>query len=159
MGFISYSHEDRKVCDDLRKPLKQLCRMYEIEDFWFDESTPTGRCFRSGYQQAIDRATIFVSLISSNSLWSNEIMDRELPAIVDRLKAGGSLWLPVIVDDCLWPSVVGTVTASPRDEKLALKPLDQWKPRRQGINQTAKQFDRAISDFLGKPPKKLVALP
>ncbi len=155
-GFISYSHEDRKVCDELRKPLKPLCRMYGIEEFWFDEATATGRCFRAGYLAEIDRAEIFITLISSNSLWSNEIMENELPAIIRKWKAGGCLWLPVIVDDCLWPSVVGTVTASPRDKHLSLLPLDQWKPRRQGINQTAKQLDKAIGEFLGKKPITLV---
>ena len=156
-GFISYSHEDRKVCDELRKPLKQLCRLFPIDEFWFDDATPTGRCFRAGYQAAIDVAQIHVILISANSLWSDEIMNREIPHIEAKHKAdpAGNLILPVIVDDCLWNGLVGTLLASPRDEKLALKPLSEWKPLSRGINQVGKQFQKAIADHFSLTPKQL----
>lgn len=156
-GFISYSHEDRKVCDALRKPLKQLCRLFPIDEFWFDDATPTGRCFRTGYQAAIDDAQIHVILISANSLWSDEIMDREIPYINAKQKddPAGNLVLPVIVNDCLWHGVVGTMLASPRDDKLALKPLDGWKPQSRGINRVAQQFQTAIADHFSLSPKQL----
>ena len=156
-GFISYSHEDRTVCEELRKPLKQLCRLFPIDEFWIDDATPTGRCFRAGYQAAIDAAQIHVILISSNSLWSDEIMGRELPYIEAKYKAdrAGNLILPVILDDCLWHGIVGTLLASPRDDKLALKPLKEWKPLSRGVNRVAQQFQKAIADHFGLTPKLL----
>lgn len=156
-GFISYSHEDRKVCDSLRKPLKQLCRLFPIDEFWFDDATPTGRCFRAGYQAAIDAAQIHVILISTNSLWSDEIMNREIPHINAKQQAdpSGNLVLPVILDDCLWHGVVNTLLASPRDDKLALKPLLDWRVQRQGINRAAQEFHKAIADHFKLKPKQL----
>ena len=154
-GFVSYSHHDRKVCEELRKPLKALCRLFPIDEFWIDTATPTGRCFRRGYQQAIDQAQIFVLMISSNSMWSDEIMTHEIPAIQTKQNRDGDLILPVVLDDCLWPAVTGTLLASPRDENLALKPLTKWKPIQQGINQTGQQFQKAISDHFNIEPRQL----
>jgi TIR domain len=158
-GFISYSHEDRKVCDELRKPLKQLCRLFSIDEFWMDDATPTGRCFRAGYQAEIDRASIHIIMISANSLWSNEIMDREIPHIVAKATRDNDLILPVIVEDCLWHHVVGTLTASPRDDKLSLKPIKAWRPMSQGINRTARQFEAAIASHFGLTPKPTFGWP
>lgn len=156
-GFISYSHEDRQVCDELRKPLKHLCKLFDIEEFWFDEATPTGRCFRSGYEAAIDAAQIYVILISANSLWSDEIMDREIPRIQTKFNSdpAANLILPVVIDECLWQGVVGTLLASPRDDKLALKPLKEWRPLNRGINRVGQQFQQAIADHFKLKPKQL----
>lgn len=151
-GFVSYSHEDRKVCEALRKPLKMLCRMYGIEQFWIDDATPTGRCFRAGYQEAVDAASIHVILISANSLWSDTIMDDELPRIVERRRRHGTLALPVILDECLWPAVVGSLLASPRDDQLALKPLSKWRPLAQGVNRVGQEFSHAIAQHFNLQP-------
>ena len=154
-GFVSYSHEDKKVCDALRKQLTILARLYDIDEFWVDDINTTGRCFRSGYQAAIDQASIFVLLISSNSLNSAEIMNREIPAILTRHKAAPCLILPAIVDECLWSCITGTTLASPRDDRLALKPILDWRPRDKGYARTGKQFSDAIGAHLGKAPKTL----
>ena len=152
-GFISYSHQDQAVCTELRKYLGSLQRAFDIEEFWVDEATTTGRCFRHGYQQAVEAATIFILLISTNSLNSSEIMDREIPLIEQRYGQHDSLLLPLVIDDCLWRSVVGTTLASPRSPKLDLLPLLDWRPRRKGYEATAQQFSQAIGNFIGAPPK------
>jgi len=154
-GFISYSHDDRKICNELRKPLKQLTRVFPIDEFWIDEANTTGRCFRTGYQGAVDAASIHILMISANSLWSDEIMDREIPYIFDKQEKDDDLVFPVIVEDCLWEPVVGTVLPSPRDKSLRVKPLKNWGRLSQGINQTARELQHAISHHFGYEPKRL----
>lgn len=154
-GFVSYSHVDKQICDQLRKQLSILARRHEIEHFWVDDLNPTGRCFRAGYADAIEKASIFVLLISSDSLNSPEIMNREIPLIETKHKRDKCLILPAIVDDCLWDCITGTTLASPRDKNGTLKPILEWGKQRNGYNMIGKQFDKAISDYLGKPAKQL----
>ena len=154
-GFVSYSHEDRAVCDALRRPLAALCRVFEIEDFWFDASTTTGRCFRSGYAEAINKSSIHVLLLSASYLWSTEIMTGELPLINEKQRRDRDLLLPLVIDHCLWESVVGSVLASPRDRNLALKPLCDWRTLRAGINAAAREFANAIQAHFGREPTQL----
>lgn len=135
------------------KHLGPLRRAYGIDEFWVDEANTTGRCFRDGYQRAVDAASIFVLMISTDSLNSAEIMDREIPLIEQRYRNHSCLLLPFVIDDCLWRAVVGTTLASPRSPKLDLLPLLDWRPRRKGYEAAAQQFAKSIEGFVGSPPK------
>ena len=119
-GFVSYSHEDRAICQSLRRPLKAIARAFEIEEFWVDESTATGRCFRAEYATAIEASSIHVLLISPSYLWSDEVMNRELPLINAKQRRDKDLVLPVVLENCLWECIVGSVLASPRDARMSL---------------------------------------
>lgn len=154
-GFVSYSHEDKLICDEIKKPLTIIAKMFDIAGFWVDESTSTGRCFRKGYEEAIEAASIHVLILSASYLWSQEIMERELPLINDKQNRDGDLLLPVIADDCLWGSVIGSVLAAPTDDRLTLKPLIEWRPLRKGINRVGEQFSKAIADHFGIEPRQL----
>jgi len=154
-GFVSYSHYDREICELLKLPLRAICRGFGIDEFWIDTNTTTGRCFRDGYSEAIDEASIFVLVISSNSIWSDEIMEHEIPKINIRARSCDGLILPVVVDDCFWRLVVGTTLASPRDVNYNLRPIRKWRPMRDGINQAGLQFADAIARHFGIKPKQL----
>lgn len=154
-GFVSYSHEDSAVCDALRRPLKAISRIFDIEQFWIDDLTPTGRCFRKGYEAAIEASSIHVLLLSSSYIWSDEIMNRELPLINAKQRRDRDLLLPLVVDHCLWECIIGSVLASPRDNNQALKPLRNWSSLREGMNRAGREFAKAIEEHFGLPPKRL----
>lgn len=154
-GFISYSHDDKAICKAVQRPLKAISRAFNIDDFWIDDCTPTGRCFRKGYKAAIENSNIFILLISTNSIFSDEIMNNELKIIHDERQKRDCLVIPVIIDDCLWECVIGSLLATPRDEFNNLKPIMRWKPQRDGVNSVGKQMMKSVSDFLGQPPNQL----
>lgn len=155
LGFVSYSHTDRKICNELRKQLAAICRIFPIQEFWVDDITPTGRCFRKGYGEAIEAASIHILLISSSYLWSTEIMDHELPMINRKSERDKDLVLPIIVDDCLWESAIGSLLASPRDDMLNLRPLLRWRPMRDGFTRTGRQISHAISKHFDMTPRQM----
>ena len=155
-GFISYSHEDMAVCDDLRKQLKATERAYGIE-FWIDKRTPTGRLFDKAIEDAIAASSVHILLTSSNSLWSDTIMDWEIPAIHEKQRADGDLVLTVVVDDCRWEGITGTLLASPRDDRLNLKPIKRWHKRNQGLNRVREECEAALRDHFGIVPKPMFA--
>jgi hypothetical protein len=156
-GFVSYAHSDRGICDAVMKPLKAIARVYGIDEFWVDTNTPTGKCFRYGYEEAIKNSSIHVLMISTNYIWSDEIMDRELPLINEKFRMHGDLILPVILDDCLWESVIGSLLASPRDAAGNLKPLIKWRPQREGVECIGRQLAAAVGAHFKISPKQIFA--
>lgn len=156
-GFVSYAHSDRGICDAVMKPLKAIARVYGIDEFWLDANTPTGRCFRAGYEEAIENSSIHVLMISTNYIWSDEIMERELPLINEKFLKYGDLILPVILDDCLWESVIGSLLASPRDAAGNLKPLVKWRPQRDGVECVGRQLASAVGEHFKISPKQIFA--
>lgn len=151
-GFISYSHEDMAVCDELRKQLKATERAYDIE-FWIDKRNQTGRHFDKAVEEAIAAAQVHILLTSCNSLWSDTIMNWELPAINAKQRADSDLVLTVVLDDCRWQGITGTLLASPRDDRLNLKPVKNWHKRNQGLNRVREECEAAIRDHFGIQPK------
>ena len=154
-GFISYSHSDRRICDAIIKPLKGIARVYGIDEFCVDTNTTTGRCFRAGYEEAIENSCIHVLLISTNYIWSDEVMTRELPLINKKSLKDKDLVLPVILDDCLWESIIGSLLASPRDADGNLKPLLHWRPQREGLESIGKQLALAVGAHFKIAPKQM----
>ena len=151
-GFISYSHEDMAVCDDLRKQLKATERAYGIE-FWIDKRNQTGRHFDKAVEEAIAAASVHILLTSSNSLWSDTIQNWEIPAIQKKQHADKDLVLTVVVDECRWEGITGTLLASPRDDRLNLKPIKNWQKRNQALNRVRTECEAALRDHFGIAPK------
>ena len=151
-GFISYAHADMAVCDALCKHLKAIERAYGFE-FWIDKRNTTGRHFDQAVEDAIAAANVYILLTSSNSLWTDLIMDWELPAINKKQRADGDLVLTVVVDNCRWEGITGTLLASPRDDRLNLKPIKNWHRQNQGLNRVRTECEAAIRDHFGAVPK------
>ncbi len=149
-GFVSYSHDDMETSRALEKYLRLIARSFdEIELFWFDRSNRAGTDFRSKYLAEIDRASIFVPLLSVHWLNSDEIFTHEWPAIEAQLVSGSGLVLPVIVDGCMADCIPHTLQAAPRDDTLRHKPLLDWEPIRHGYESVVRDFKQSIADHFG----------
>lgn len=108
--FISYSHLDQEWLDRLLKQLSIL-RREGILEFWSDKELSPGDRWRAEIEQAIDKATLAILLVSANFLDSSFIMEKELPALLKKLE-GGKLRkiMPLIATPCLWkeyPEIAG----------------------------------------------------
>lgn len=153
-GFISYSHEDMAVCEALCRQLKATERAYGIR-FWIDKLNHTGRHFDRAVEEAIAASSVHILLTSSNSLWSDTIMEWEIPEILKKQQADNDLVLTVVVDDCRWQGVTGTLIASPLDDKLSLKPITRWHKRNQGLNRVREEIETALRKHFGIAPKPM----
>ncbi len=82
--FVSYSHKDRKLKDELLNRLKDrlnIAREYYFEP-WDDEEILPGERWHEQIQEAVGRCHFGLLLVSTAFLGSGYIKDNELPAFV-----------------------------------------------------------------------------
>jgi hypothetical protein len=154
-GFVSYAHADTVACGELRRHLKPVEASFDVK-FWWDAYNNTGQRFDDGIANAIHRARVYILLVSSNFLWSEYIMDDEVPAIASKSKISRDLILPVVLDHCAWKSLVGSLLASPRDDNMNLRPICDWRTRNKALDRVREQIATAIADHFDLEPKPLV---
>lgn len=100
--FISYSHKDDEYRDEIEVSLNVLKHLgYEFE-FWSDTMLEGGDVWKKEIQQAIDRASIAINIVSRYYMASKFINEVELPAILKKAKEEGMLVLNVVVRKCLF---------------------------------------------------------
>jgi len=153
-GFISYSHDDFEVCREMRKHLRPLERAFGI-DFYTDHRNQTGQYFDTKIRQGIEAARVHVVLVSSNSLWSDYIMETELPLIREKQRLEDDLVLFVVVDECAWELIAGSLLVSPRDEDLRVRPIKNWRSRNRGFDVARTQIQEAIENHFGVKPQPI----
>lgn len=83
--FISYSHKDKDLLDELRNFLKPLEKRLS---FWSDQEISTGTDWHINIQQAMRKARIALLLISPDFLASEYIVSKELQLFVQAAEAG-----------------------------------------------------------------------
>jgi len=114
--FISYSHEDEEWKDRLVTHLGVLERQ-GILDLWDDRRIGAGEDWYEEIQEAINRASVAILMVSANFLTSKFILSEEVPRLLERRKKEGLRIFPVIVKPCAWDEVkwLARIQARPKD--------------------------------------------
>ena len=99
--FISYSHEDEKMKNDLDKHLVMLKRSGKIE-VWNDRKLVAGEEWDSGIKKEMQSADIILLLISADFNNSEYIWKEELAHAMQRHEQGTARVVPVILRKCEW---------------------------------------------------------
>lgn len=97
--FVSFSHKDRKWLNRLKVHLRPLVREGDV-DLWDDSRIQSGSNWRDEIQQAIDKATVAVLLVSADFLASDFVYENELPPLLEKAKNDGAKIIPIIVSPC-----------------------------------------------------------
>ena len=79
--FISYSHEDKQFCDNLKKYLNQLAQCGHRIDVWADHGIKAGDEWDETILENLREADIILFLISINFIRSKYIKDAQATAI------------------------------------------------------------------------------
>ena len=104
--FISYSHEDEAWKERLLNSLRVLERKESVTLWDASELTP-GSDWSEEIGSALQQTDIAVLLVSPSFLASDFIVNRELPALLERRQKEGLAIIPVLVRPCLWDFLPG----------------------------------------------------
>ena len=100
--FISYAREDREWVDKLERHLTTLQRQ-GLVDSWDDSRIQPGMNWNDSIMKEMQKADIFVFMVSVDFLASEFIYKHEVPTALQRSQANSAVKVvPVIVRPCNW---------------------------------------------------------
>lgn len=115
--FISYSHQDEALKDELVKHLSPLKRLDLIDD-WHDRKISAGDQWDMAIADALAGADIVLLLVSIDFINSRYCYDVEMESALDRERRGEVVVIPVIARNCMWKTTeFARLQATPTDGK------------------------------------------
>jgi len=99
--FISYSHQDEWLKDELVSHLSALRRSRIIDD-WHDRKIVPGQKIDPEIADKIETSDIFLFLVSPDFIQSDYCMEKEYIAAKKRNDDGEAIVIPVLVRECDW---------------------------------------------------------
>jgi hypothetical protein len=100
-AFVSYSHVDSKIKNDLLKHLEPLRRL-GLVSAWHDGEIKPGDEWQKAIADKLVSSRIVLLLISSDFIYSEYCYEKELGKAMERHHAKKAVVVPVIVRPCLW---------------------------------------------------------
>jgi hypothetical protein len=121
--FISYAHEDEKLCKQLINHLAALRREALISS-WYDRDISAGADWHEKIIMQLRRSVIILLLVSPDFIESDYINDVEVKEAMARHEAREALVIPVILRPADWKNTpFGKLQALPRDGR----PVTSWR--------------------------------
>lgn len=152
--FISYSHKDAKLKDELLEHL-EVVRRFEGVDVWTDDLIEPGADWREEIEKGLQQADVALLLVSPSFLASKFIQDSEVPDLLARQAAQGLLVIPVIMRDCAWQEmpVIERFYPLPKDGE----PITRHKGNRR--DRAFKEVSTEVSRLARKRSGRVVVPP
>ena len=136
--------------DEFRLHLTALEHNYAVK-LWIDEVLEAGTNWRDGIKDAIEKADIFIIMLSPAFLASNFIHNTEFPAIKERYEAVKSPIVPVYLKRCMYKPICGDLQNVPHTNGQ-LRPIQEWKVRNAGFHTANEQIELILRTRLGLAP-------
>lgn len=144
--FVSYSHNDKELRNELEKDLNILKRQYDITS-WSDGEIPAGREWAHEIEEHLSKADIILLLISPDFLASNYCYEEEMMKAMMRHEAKEAYVIPIVLRPALWEiSPFGKLQALPTGGH----PITLWDNRDAAFLDVAKGIQRAVEHLTKK---------
>jgi internalin A len=139
--FISYSHRDERLRDELETHLKLLQRQGVIKT-WHDRKILPGSEWDREIDRNLQRADIVLLLISADFIASDYCWGKELSVTLRRHEEREAIVVPIILRSCVWQGApFGKLQGLPKD----MKPITSWEDRDTAWTDVARGI-RAIAE-------------
>lgn len=148
--FISYSHEDKLLRNQLAIQLSNLRRQEVIRD-WFDGDIIPGMEWREQIQQHLEHAQIILLLISADFMASEFCYSIEMTQAIQKHKDGKARVLPILLRPTDFEGApFAKLLMLPTDAK----PITKWTNKDDAFEDIVKGIRRAINELKEKPSAK-----
>jgi tetratricopeptide (TPR) repeat protein len=152
--FLSYSHNDEKLCEKFLVHLSQLTRDGLIEP-WNDRRITAGSEWANEIDEHLKSAHVIILLVSADFLNSDYCNDIEMKCALDRSQKGEARVVSVILRPCDWEtSRFAKLQALPQGGK----PVVDWKTLDHGFLDVVKGLRRSIVELCGPGPVRAQVL-
>ena len=139
--FISYSHEDRELKEQLNKSLSALRRSSKVE-VWSDREIAPSADWHAELAEELHAADVILLLISADFNASDFIWDEELAVAMRRHEEGTAKVVPVILRDCSWKDLpYAKLQALPTDGKA----ITLFENRDQALTEVAQGVEFLVN--------------
>ena len=142
-AFISYSHRDERLKDQLDNHLKLLQRQ-ELLEVWHDRQIMAGSDWKGEIDSNLDRADLILLLVSPDFIASEYCYDVEMSRALERHAEGSARVIPVIIRDVAWRiAPFARLQALPKDGRavtLARSRDTAWRNVAEGIETALKEL-------------------
>jgi len=123
--FISYSHRDEKLRDELETHLKLLARLGVIST-WTDRKIIPGGEWSQEIDRRMSAADIILLLVSADFIASDYCWGKELSMALLRHQNGEATVIPIMLRPCDWHGApFGKLQGLPK----GMKPVTAWDDR------------------------------
>jgi len=148
--FISYSHKDKLLRDQLAIQLSNLRRQGVIRD-WFDGDIIPGTEWRKQIQQHLESAQIILLLISADFMASEFCYSIEMTRAIQRHEIGDARVLPILLRPTDYEGApFAKLLMLPSDAK----PVTRWSNQDDAFEDIVKGIRRAINELKEEPSAK-----
>ena len=141
--FISYSHKDETLRNELQTHLKLLQRQGFI-DAWDDRRIDAGDEWKRKIDDNLERADIILLLVSADFIASDYCYEKEMKRALERHDKNEACVIPVIVRDVSWRKApFAKLQALPKEGKaIPLWPDKDtaWRNVAEGIEEVAEHI-------------------
>lgn len=139
--FISYSHEDERFRDELRRALTAYEREGELAA-WDDTKIVPGQKWEKEILENLEQGDIIVLLLSNDFIHSDYCTQNEMKRALARDAAGECAIVPIVVRACAFKKLeLGKIQAIQPNGK----PINENKHRDAAWLEVTKQIERVIA--------------
>jgi TIR domain len=142
--FISYSHEDEKLKEQLLKHLSPLKRLGLISE-WNDRKLVAGDNWAQEISTKLTASRIILMLISIDFINSKYCYDIELEKALELHESGKAVVIPIILRNCMWQHTpFAKYQALPKDGKA----VKTWQDIDEAFANIAEGIKTKAEEFL-----------
>lgn len=143
--FISYSHTDEALKNELLKHLAPLKRL-KLIDAWHDRKLKAGDDLDHEISANLEKSDIAVFLLSVDFINSQYCYDVELDKALELHAAGELVVVPIVLRSCLWNHTpLAKLVALPKDGKA----VTAWADRDEALTDVAEGLRLKAIEVLG----------
>jgi hypothetical protein len=144
--FISYSHKDEDLKDELYIHLANLTRQNKIKP-WQDRAIEAGTEWDAQIKAQLESAGVILLLITPRFIASEYCFDKEMQRAMERHAAGTARVIPIIIKPCDWQDTpFSKLQVLPKDAK----PVVSWSDRDEALLNVVQGIRRAVDSLAKK---------